>query len=101
MQTQSTGENERITKALSAATGLNWSPPPPTPSFLYNGYYTETEMARAPYLVRRLKDVAIAATGRSRAIVFERCSQRRAAVNIPKEVAEDQAFLGALMRSEP
>lgn len=95
-QASDVSEFSNITQALSAATGLNWSPPPECPSFLHNGYYAQTEMTKAPHLVRRLRDLAIRSTGRSRAIIFERCGKREAAVNIPREVAENQAFIVAL-----
>lgn len=85
-----------VLDALSQATGLKWSPPPEKPSLLQNGYFAETEMMRAPHLVRHLKDAAIEATGRPRAIVFERSGQKNASVNIPKEIAENEAFLDAL-----
>ena len=91
---------ERVTAYLCRATGLAWNPPPEQPSFLYNGYYTETDMAKAPHMVRTLKDIAISATGRSRAIVFERSRKNAASINIPKEVAENQAFIEALRKME-
>jgi hypothetical protein len=89
-----------VLQALSEATGLTWSAPPKEPSLLKNGYFVETEMVRAPHLVRHLKDAAIDATGRPRAIVFERSGMKNASVNIPKEIAENEAFLGALARTK-
>lgn len=87
---------QNVLKALSQATGLEWNAPPASPSLLKNGYYAETEMVRAPHLVRQLKAVATEATGRPRAIVFERSSPKNASVNIPKEVAENEDFLEAI-----
>ena len=89
-----------VLQALTDATGLKWSAPPKEPSLLKNGYFVETEMVRAPHLVRHLKDAAIDATGRPRAIVFERSGIKNASVNIPKEIAENEAFLGALARTK-
>lgn len=93
-------EFDLVLEALSNATGLRWSLPPETPSLLQNGYHAQTEMLRAAHVVRRLKDAAIEATGRPRAIVFERSGCKNASVNIPKEIAENKAFLAALRLSE-
>ena len=97
---RTSGDMPDIIEKLTDATGLSWNPPPEIPSLLRNGYYTEIPWTRAPHLARHLRDVAVTATGRSRAIVYERCGRRDASINIPKELAENQAFLLALANKQ-
>ena len=99
-QTVSEARQMNIIETLDSATGLSWSTPPAQPSFLRNGYHAELPLIKAPCLVRRLQQVAIDATGKPRAIVFESCGRGKAIINIPKEVAESTQFGHALQRFE-
>lgn len=92
-------QTNAIADQLAAATGLDWNPPPEHSTYLQNGYHVQMAFMQAPHVVKKLQDIAITATGRPRAILFERCDKCNAMVKIPKELAENEAFLLALSRA--